>query len=181
MKLLLHSCCAPCLSGTQKALSGEDMDMTIFFFNPNIHPEQEFKKRIDALKNYTEQMALKPVIFGDYDMELFEREVMSKPGDRCRNCYELRLRETARYACMNGYDAFSTTILISPHQKHDLVKQLGEELAREYNTVFYYKDLRPYYKDSVSISKEMGIYRQKYCGCYISKEQRHEQAGIASK
>lgn len=181
MKLLLHTCCAPCLSGAQKALSDEDLDTTIFFFNSNIHPEEEFRRRIDALKQYSRQMALKPVIFSNYDIELFKKEVISRPGDRCRNCYELRLRETAKYAVMNGYDGFSTTILISPYQKHDIVKKLGEELAQEYNTVFYYKDLRPYYKDSISISKEMGIYRQKYCGCYVSKEQRYEQAGIASK
>ena len=180
-KVLLHTCCAPCLSGANIAFAEDDIDLMGYFFNPNIHPRDEFLKRIEALRAYSEIQKINVVINDDYDLELFEREVVAAPGDRCVNCYTVRLEATAQYAANNGFDGYSTTLLISPYQKHDEIRGVGEKLAEKYGIEFYYKDLRPFYQESIRISKAMGLYRQKYCGCYISKERKNEQVSLASR
>lgn len=146
-------------------------DIAGLFFNPNIHPEDELVKRTDSLKDYALREGLKVAVDDLYDVDLFNREVAAKPGDRCLNCYRLRLERTAYCAGQNGIKKFSTTILISPYQKHELVKQAGEEAAKKYGVDFYYEDFRPLYKASVALSKEMHLYRQKYCGCYLSEKE----------
>jgi len=168
MKLLLHTCCGPCLSGVHPVLVPEQFDMTAFFYNPNIHPEEEHAKRIGSFINYSDANRIKTVINDEYGRDLFEKEVIGRKGDRCENCYRLRLGETAKYAKNNQFDSFSTTILISPYQKHDLLKKVGEDLSKEYGIIFYYKDFRPFYKNSIMLSRQLGLYRQKYCGCYKS-------------
>ena len=169
-KLLLHACCAPCLSGANTALAQDDLDVTGYFFNPNIHPKIELGRRADSLRRYLEVKKLNVIIIDNYDIELFESQVVGKSGGRCFNCYRLRLEATANYASQNSFDWFSTTLLLSPYQKHDLVRTAGEEASRKYGVGFYYSDLRPFYNESIEMSKEMGLYRQKYCGCYLSKE-----------
>jgi hypothetical protein len=159
----------------------EGLDVTGYFYNPNIHPNDELIRRVDALKEYSNIKGLSTVIIDDYDMELFEKEVVNIPGDRCVNCYKLRLGSTAKYAAVNGFDCFSTTLLLSPYQKQDMIKAVGENVSRKYGIEFYYRDMRSFYNGSVRISKEMGLYRQRYCGCYISKETANEQVGFASK
>jgi len=180
-KLLLHTCCAPCLSGTDEALSSEGFDITGYFYNPNIHPEDELSRRIEALKKYSELKKFNSIIIDGYNIDLFKREAVDRYGDRCLNCYKLRLDATAKYAVVNGFDLFSTTLLLSPYQKHDIIRELGQNVSRKYGIEFYYRDLRPFYNGSIRISKEMGLYRQKYCGCYISREARDEQVSLASK
>jgi hypothetical protein len=180
-RLLLHTCCAPCLSGAHEALLEDGLDITSYFYNPNIHPEEEFKRRIECLKKYSEIKKISTVIVADYGIELFEKSISRNSGDRCINCYELRLEAAAIYASVNNFDCYSTTLLISPYQKHDIIKKIGEELAGKYNINFFYKDLRPYYKESVSISKLMGLYRQKYCGCYLSEGEKNGQNIIAAR
>jgi len=179
-KLLLHACCGPCLSGANIALSQDDLDVTGYFYNPNIHPQIELIRRADSLRMYVEARKFNAVIIDNYNIELFESEVVGKSGDRCLNCYRLRLEATANYAIRNRFDCFSTTLLLSPYQKHDLIRLAGEEASRKYGVSFYYRDLRPFYNESIKRSKEMGLYRQKYCGCYLSKEKKNEQAVIAS-
>jgi epoxyqueuosine reductase len=180
-KVLLHACCAPCLSGANASFAEDDIELTGYFFNPNIHPRDEFLKRIDALRSYSEIKKINVVINDEYGLELFDSKVVAAPGDRCVNCYRVRLEETAHHAAKNGFDGFSTTLLISPYQKHDEMKGVGEKLEEKYGIEFYYKDLRPYYQESIKISKAMGLYRQKYCGCYISKERKNEQVSVASR
>lgn len=179
-KLLLHTCCAPCLSGVDKALSGENFDVTGYFYNPNIHPQAELERRVEALKKYSSAKGISAIIIENYDIGSFEREVAGKEGDRCESCYRLRLEAAAWYAKQNKYDLFSTTLLLSPYQKHDLIKSIGEETSKKHAIGFYYKDLRPFYLESIRISKRMGLYRQKYCGCYISGGMRNEQVSLAS-
>ncbi len=179
-KLLLHTCCAPCLSGANKALMEEDLDVTSYFYNPNIHPEIEFARRVEALKKYFSAKGINAVIIEKYDIGSFEREAVDKDGDRCGNCYRMRLEAAAGYAKQNKYDFFSTTLLLSPYQKHDLIKSIGEETSKKHGIGFYYRDLRPFYIGSVRISKAMGLYRQKYCGCYISGGMKNEQVSLAS-
>lgn len=179
-KLLLHTCCAPCLSGVDKALAGDSFDVTGYFYNPNIHPESELERRVEALKKYSSITGANTIIIDNYDIDLFNKEAVDKDGDRCGNCYRLRIEAAAGYAKQNGYDLFSTTLLLSPYQKHDLIKSIGEGISRKYGIEFYYKDFRPFYAESVRISKETGLYRQKHCGCYISGGIRNEQVSLAS-
>jgi len=165
MTLLLHTCCGPCLSGVFPALQDDGLDITAFFFNPNIHPKEELERRIGAFVEYTASKKIKAVI-----KEEFERSIADPPGERCAECYRVRLRETARYAKANRFKKISTTLLISPYQDHEKIKEIGEAMAEEYGIIFYYRDFRPFYKDSVLHSKSMGLYRQKYCGCEKSKK-----------
>lgn len=180
-KLLLHTCCAPCLSGTHPVLAREGFSITGYFYNPNIQPQDELVRRLVALREYLALKNIDPMIIDNYDDGLFEKEVVGKPGDRCRNCYSLRMNATASYAEKNGFDAFSTTLLLSPYQKHDIIRGVGEEISRKYGVEFYYHDLRPFYGESVRISKMMGLYRQKHCGCYLSREKKDEQVSFASR
>lgn len=154
--------------------------MTGYFYNPNIQPQDELARRAEALKKYSMASDFNAMIIESYDIDLFKREVAGKPCDRCGSCYRLRLEAAACYAKRNRYDCFSTTLLLSPYQKHDLIKNIGEEISKKHGIGFYYRDLRPFYAESVRISKETGLYRQKYCGCLQSKEKKNEQAGIAS-
>jgi len=167
-KLLLHTCCAPCLSGANEAFLNSGLDITGYFYNPNIHPQLELVERVRALNKYSELKKFNAIIIDGYDIDLFKKEVVDRSGDRCVNCYRLRLESTAEHAAVNSFDRFSTTLLLSPYQKHDMIRIVGEDVSRKYGIKFYYRDLRPFYSGSVKTSKEMGLYRQKYCGCYLS-------------
>ncbi|MDD5169722.1 MAG: epoxyqueuosine reductase QueH [Syntrophales bacterium] len=173
MKLLLHTCCAPCTIYPLKVLRGQGHDLTGYFYNPNIHPYLEYKKRLDTLKEFAAREAF-PVIFDEtYPMETFLREVVGNEEDRCRHCYELRLRFVAKEARAGNYDAFSTTLLYSIYQKHDLIRVAGEKAAAEYGVSFLYSDFREGWAEGVSVSREQGMYRQPYCGCIYSEKERY--------
>jgi len=169
-RILLHACCAPCSTAVLRELRSTGFNVSGLFYNPNVHPEDEFRKRLEAFRKYSAREKLNAIVDDYYDIDLFNAHVAGKEGDRCLNCYRLRLERTAHCAKENKFDMFTTTILISPYQKHDLVKQAGDEMAKKYDIEFYYEDFRPFYKGTISLSKEMGLYRQKYCGCYLSIE-----------
>jgi hypothetical protein len=180
MKLLLHVCCAPCLSGAHLALAGEGFDLTGYFYNPNIHPKDELARRIDNLRKYDVITDSRSIIVDDYDPGILS-EYAENNAEKCRACFSERLGSTAEYAKRNGFDAFSTTLLISPYQKHELIRTVGEEVSDVHGVDFFYRDMRPFYRESVNISKAMGLYRQRYCGCNFSKESKNGQAVVASK
>ncbi len=180
MKLLLHVCCAPCFSGANLALAGEGLDLTGYFYNPNIYPAEELAKRIGTLRKYDEITGRRSIIIDEYNDAILS-EFGGDNEEKCRDCFFERLGATADYAKENGFDIFSTTLLISPYQKHELIRSVGEEVSGKHGIDFYYKDMRPFYRESVNISRSIGLYRQNYCGCNFSKENRHEQAFIASK
>jgi epoxyqueuosine reductase len=173
MKILLHVCCANCAIVPFRRLGEKGKTVTGFFFNPNIHPFQEYRKRLDTVREYAERVAL-PVVFRDeYLLEEFLRNVASHPEDRCRYCYAVRLRATAQEAREGGYDGFTTTLLYSIYQKHDLIRETGEEAGREFGVSFLYDDFRPGWKEGVETSLAMGLYRQQYCGCIYSEKDRY--------
>jgi len=173
MKLLLHICCAPCSIMVVDDLRRNNIDVTGYWYNPNIHPFTEYKSRMDTLKEYSSNINLE-VIYNDYyGLKKFTKEVVSNIENRCVKCYRMRLEETARYAKENNYEAFSTTLLISPYQNHELLKEVGEQLAKEYGIKFYYKDFRPVFKEGQRLAREKGLYMQKYCGCIFSEEERY--------
>lgn len=175
MKLLLHICCAPCSAACIKVLRDEGVDITGYWYNPNIQPFTEYDSRLNALKEYSRMIDL-PVIYNDYyNLKEFVSKVSNSLDNRCGYCYLSRLENTALYASQNGYDAFSTTLFISPYQNHDLVKKICENLSKKYNIKFLYRDFRPYYYEGKIMFKETGLYMQKYCGCVFSEEERYQK------
>ena len=174
MKLLLHVCCAGCVISPFEDLVNREFDSIMgFFYNPNIHPVAEFALRRDALRGYSKRKNL-DVAYHKYDIENYFRHTSGneEAPDRCNICWRLRLEETAKYAKEHGFESFSTTLLISPYQDHDKVKGIAGEVARLHGVKFFYKDLRPLFKDSQARMKEEGLYRQKYCGCIFSERER---------
>lgn len=165
MKLLMHMCCAPCSTYPVKILKEKNINFTGYFYNPNIHPYEEYERRRNTVKEFSEIVNI-DVIYND---EYLEREWLEyKDNNRCKMCYNLRIDKTAHYASLNGYNAFTTTLLISPYQNHELIKELGNKYAKKYGIEFYYEDFRPYFREGQSIAREYNLYRQKYCGCIIS-------------
>jgi len=175
MNILLHICCANCAIYPLQRLKEEGDEVTGFFFNPNIHPYQEYQKRLESLKRYAERIGLRMIFRDEYLLEEFLRNVSYQVEERCRYCYSFRLEATAREAKKNGFDQFSTTLLQSTHQDHLLIKETGERLAEEIGIPFYYEDFRQGWRKGLEVSKAMGLYRQQYCGCIYSEKDRYLQ------
>ena len=176
MKLLLHTCCAPCSVYCIKSLREENIEPTVYWFNPNIHPYMEYKARRDTLKEYTKSIGINAIFDENYGLRDFCKNVVGDLENRCvKYCYIVRLEQTAKYAKEHGYDTFSTTLLISPYQNHEALKQIGEEMAQKYNLTFLYRDFRPGFRDGQTEARELGLYMQKYCGCVFSEEDRYSK------
>lgn len=175
MKLLMHICCGPCSAACIKVLRENSIDVTGYWYNPNIHPYKEYEARLNALKEYSKIVNLN-VIYNDcYGLREFTKNVISDLDNRCEYCYKNRLEETVKYAKENGFDAFTTTLFISPYQQHDKLKIICEELSKKYNIKFLYRDFREYYYEGKKMFKETGLYMQKYCGCVFSEEDRYKK------
>lgn len=174
MKLLLHTCCAPCSVYCIKSLRKEGIEPVVYWFNPNIHPYIEYKTRRDTLKEYTKSIGINAIFDENYGLREFCKNVVDDLENRCvKYCYRVRLEQTAKYAKENGYDTFSTTLLISPYQNHEALKKIGEEMAEKYGLTFLYRDFRPGFKEGQTEARELGLYMQKYCGCVFSEESRY--------
>ena len=173
MKVLMHACCGPCASYSVEALREAGHEVYGYFYNPNIHPSQEYRRRWESFKQLAEAVELPILEPGDYDYQEWLRRAAWREQVRCPLCYQMRLEQTARIAKHGKFDAFTTTLLISPYQKHDVLKQTGEAIAAAYGIPFLYMDFRPGFKRSVELSKEMGLYRQQYCGCIYSEAERY--------
>lgn len=177
-KILLHTCCASCTTYVRKKLEDEGFEVTGFFYNPNIHPYTEYEKRLMSLKLYASLTELPMIYRENYELEDYLEEIeFGKMTKRCELCYRLRLRKAAETAQKEGFEYFTTTLLISPHQKHDVLKAIGEEIGREFGVKFYYQDFRPGFSDSQKISRQMNLYRQKYCGCIFSEKETFFRKG----
>ena len=171
MKLLMHACCAPCSIYCVDTLRKENIEPTIFWYNPNIHPYTEYKARKDTLIRYSELENLKLIIDDEYGLDEFCKNTVNNLNGRCINyCYPIRLRKTFEYAKENGYDAVSTTLLYSIYQKHDYIKKLCDDLSKEYKIGFLYRDFRVGFWQGHDKAKELELYMQKYCGCIFSEE-----------
>jgi predicted adenine nucleotide alpha hydrolase (AANH) superfamily ATPase len=174
-KLLIHVCCAHCAAYTAEYWRGQYYEVTGFWYNPNIHPLTEYQQRLESMKSLAKEINLPLIISPDYDVIEYFRRVVGHEDERCRHCFELRLTKTAEKAREKGFDGFTTTLLISPHQKHDLIKEIGDKIASEKGVSFLYADLRKRYSDSRHITKPMNLYRQQYCGCLFSEFERYTQ------
>jgi epoxyqueuosine reductase len=171
-QVLLHICCAPCSIVPAEHFISIGMDVIGYWYNPNIHPYSEHLRRLDTLYKYVGIEDLPLVVDKDYDLANYLSTVLSNLEDRCRLCYRIRLRRTAEYASVNGYRAFSTSLLYSRYMKHDQVKEEGMAAARDNGVEFIYHDFRPEWQKGIAKSKELGLYRQNYCGCIFSERER---------
>jgi predicted adenine nucleotide alpha hydrolase (AANH) superfamily ATPase len=187
MRLLLHSCCAPCSTGCLEGLGREGIRPVLFWYNPNIHPWTEYRSRRGCLEELVRERGLELLTIDEYGLRRFLAGLSAPgagglPGDgdpvagRCAYCYRLRLERTAEAARQGGYDCFSTTLLISPYQRHDDIKKTGEELAARYGVPFFYRDFRPLFRAGQKTARERGFYLQKYCGCIFSEEERYRRS-----
>lgn len=173
MKILLHICCANCAIYPVLQAKEKGNEVMGYFFNPNIHPFQEYQKRMDALKLYSEKSGLEVIYRDEYLLEEFLKNVSHQPEARCQYCYTVRLEAAAREAKKNSCDAFSTTLLQSAHQNHQRIKETGERVSGEVGIPFYYEDFRPGWRKGLEVSKALGLYRQQYCGCIYSEKERY--------
>jgi len=174
MRTLIHVCCAPCLLGPLGVLREQGMELQGLFYNPNIHPLLEFRRRVKALRVFLEADDLPVEMVEEYGLEQFVREVYHPVKRvRCSRCYFLRLHETAVRAREQGFDCFTTTLLGSPHQDHDLVREAGERAAAQVGVGFLYRDFRHLHHLAHQEARQRRLYLQPYCGCCFSEYERY--------
>lgn len=172
MKLLLHTCCAPCSVYCIKSLREEGIEPTLYWYNPNIHPYAEYKARRDCLKEYAKLVGVELIIEDAYGLDEFVCNVADKLTTRCEDyCYPKRLRKAMEYARQNGFDTVSTTLLYSIYQKHEYIEELMYGLANEIGLDFLYRDFREGWQEGQDTARAIGLYMQKYCGCVFSEEE----------
>ena len=200
MKLLLHICCGPCACYPLKKLREDGIEPVGYFFNPNIHPYQEWDRRLQTAKEFAEKSHMKLETNDQFLLRDFLRRALAAENEeviptastqeealrfteayerikmnRCRMCYTWRLEEAARYASEHGFDAFTSTLFYSIYQQHDLMRELARHFAKTYGIHFYYVDFRSGWQEGIDISLELGLYRQGYCGCVFSEEERYSR------
>lgn len=183
-RLLLHSCCAPCSSYCLKYLA-EYFCITVYYYNPNITSEEEYRKRVEEQRRLIRELETKnPVSFveGSYQPDKFldmarGMEELPEGGERCFACYEMRQREAVRYACEEGYDYVTTTLSVSPHKNAEKLNEIGLRLGEEYGIAYLVSDFKKKggYAKSIELSREYGLYRQNYCGCVYSRREKQMQ------
>jgi epoxyqueuosine reductase len=176
MKIFLHACCAPCLIHPYSQLKLVYSKVDVFFFNPNIHPYREFKKRIETLELFSKQEGFDLVLEKKYGLQDFLRTVVFNEEKRCQLCYAMRLSRTASLAKELGYDAFTTTLLYSKYQNHDSVVSTCNMVSDHYGIPFYYSDFRLGWQKGIDQSIEYNMYRQPYCGCIYSEQERYDKS-----
>jgi predicted adenine nucleotide alpha hydrolase (AANH) superfamily ATPase len=176
--VLIHCCCAHCAAYTVNYWREQGYAVSALWYNPNIHPYMEHQQRLEAMKSLAQEMNLPLMVNEGYDLIEYFRQVVGHEAERCRYCFRLRLSKTVETARQKGFNAFTTTLLISPHQKHDLIRQAGNELAKEMEVEFLYADLRKRYSESRHLTKPLNLYRQQYCGCIYSEWERYANVRI---
>lgn len=174
MKVLLHICCGPCALYPLAVLRGEGFAVTGWFFNHNIHPYQEYQRRRDAARQMAEQEGLELMVRDEYRLEEFLANVADEPENRCAYCYASRLDAAAVAVREGGFDAFSSSLFYSRYQNHELMRQQAEAAALRHGVAFLYRDFRPGWQEGIRRSKELGLYRQQYCGCIYSEQERYQ-------
>ena len=163
-KTLMHTCCAPCSVSCIQQLRSEGIEPVAYWYNPNIHPYQEYKVRRDTLMAYAPTIGMELIVQENYGLREFCRAVCGDIDHRCGVCYTMRLAQAAQYAARHGYDSFTTTLLVSPYQNHELLAETAERMGREYGVRFLYRDFRPGFRQGQQEARALGFYMQKYCG-----------------
>lgn len=180
-RVFLHCCCGPCALYPLQVLRREGFEVTGYFDNPNIHPYKEFQARLGSYRLMAETNGLRTQVDDRYGLELFMRSLKekdegvyrAKSDERCALCYKLRLDKTAAACREAGLKTFSTTLLVSPYQRHDLIRETGGDIAAAYGLTFLYRDFRPGFRQGQAMAREAGLYMQGYCGCVFSEYERY--------
>ena len=154
-------------------MRADGLDVMGFFYRHNIHPYTECLKRQQAVESFAEQMDLKVIYQEGYDLEGFIQNVVFRETERCSYCYHDRLRSTALIAKRGKFDYYSSTLLYSKKQQHDLIRSMGESIGKSVGVPFHYADYREGWQEGIECSKQMGLYRQQYCGCIYSEKERY--------
>ena len=175
MRILLHTCCGPCSTYVAQALHEKGYEVTGYFYNPNIHPYTEYLKRKEHAEKWAQAAGVPLVVDNGYDIAAWMGEVNKDLSNRCQGCYRSRLEPAAQLAKHQHFDAFTTTLLISPYQQHDKIRKVGEQVADDKQVAFYYEDFRPHFKETYGLSREYDLYRQHYCGCVFSEYERAQE------
>lgn len=187
MKILLHMCCGPCSCYPVQRLREEGFEPVGYFFNPNIHPYQEWRRRLRTAREFSEKVGMKFSAVNNYGLREFLSKTAGVIGavdsadtfkcadgfhQRCKICYAWRLSETAKFAAENNFEAFTSTLFYSIHQNHELMKGIAEHFAKQHAVDFYYEDFRAGWQAGIDLSLQLDLYRQNYCGCLFSEEER---------
>ena len=173
MKTLMHICCAPCANMPIEVLRTDGIEVAGYWYNPNIHPFTEYRSRRNCLQEYAKTIELPLILKDEYGLRPFVREVAEDIEGRCVKCYEMRLYDTARQTAEGGFDSFTSSLFISPYQNHELMREVAQRAAKEYNVEFLYRDFRPYFKEGQERARELEMYIQKFCGCVFSEQERY--------
>jgi predicted adenine nucleotide alpha hydrolase (AANH) superfamily ATPase len=170
-RILLHVCCAPCATYTAKRLRELAFEVTGLWYNPNIHPFSEHERRRETLAQYAQQIDLPVIWEPGYEIVSFMRAIHGREqfGTRCRICYHMRLERAAQVAARDGFDAFTTTLLISPYQDQDAIRALGEQAAAQHGVEFFFENFRRGWAEHHQMVHEHDLYSQRYCGCVYSE------------
>jgi len=183
-KILMHMCCGPCACYPTKKLREENFEPVGFFFNPNIHPHQEWRRRLKTAREFAEKVGMEFFADNHYRLREYLEKVLPVVDERdtiefadgfhkrCGLCYSWRLSETARFAAKNNFEVFTSTLFYSVHQNHELMKRIAEHVAQKFGVKFFYEDFRVGWQTGIDLSLELELYRQNYCGCIFSEEER---------
>lgn len=172
MRVLFHVCCGPCFARAGSLLREEGHDMIAFWYNPNVQPYKEFEARMKAFLEVCEGEGFPTIVDDTYDPERWLRGALDAEN-RCERCFQDRLGRAAEAAVEGGFDAFTTTLLASPYQDHDMARRVGEQAGRNAGVAFLYRDFRDHWKEARRRTFELEVYRQKYCGCIFSERDRY--------
>jgi len=173
MKLLMHICCSNCALYPVTVVRKRGIEIKGLWFNPNIHPFTEYQNRLDSLRKLETLWRLDVQYVDSYGLKEYLRNVVGNEDNRCEYCYSVRLAKTAEKAKEMGVDAFTTSLLVSPYQNFDMIIETGKRMQERYSVEFYMEDFRKGFNDGRRMSKEFGLYRQKYCGCIYSEMERY--------
>ncbi|BAT71118.1 conserved hypothetical protein [Thermosulfidibacter takaii ABI70S6] len=171
-RVLIHACCANCLLYPLQVLRESFNDVFVFWYNPNIHPYTEYTKRLEAMEQLEKAYNLKVIYNMRYDIKDWIQMVAFREDRRCMLCYHDRLKMTAAVAKKGNFDYFTSTLLYSKHQKHELIREIGESVGKEKGVKFFYYDFREGWKEGIQKSLSLKLYRQQYCGCIYSEQER---------
>ena len=180
----MHICCANCSINPVTKMTAEGHEVTGLWFNPNIHPEDEYQKRRQAVRELQQAKGINIIYEGAYGLDEFNEALKDTPltrPERCAVCYRMRMLQTARKCAEGGYDAFTTSLLISPYQAHDVLIEEAEAAADKFNVKFHYEDFRTIWREGQTLAREQGFYRQYYCGCIYSRNERDEERARAKR
>lgn len=171
-RILIHACCGPCLLYPLEVLSTEGWRIHAFFYNPHIQPYQEWQRRLETARRVAATFDVPMIVREDYELEEFFRQVAFRESRRCLYCYARRIETSARLAKKSGFDAFTTTLLYSKRQNHDMIRQIAQEAASTFSIPFHYRDFRKGWAEGQKKAEALGLYRQQYCGCIYSERDR---------